>query len=222
MSANFKTYTFQPFSGNVPKSMVILLHGVGSNGQDLISLAPYLAKELPDTIFLSPDAPFEYDMAPPEFGPQMRQWFSLQDRDPKVMLSGVQEVTPLVHDYMSSQLQEHGVKPENLVLLGFSQGTMTSLYAGLRYSEKIAGILGYSGALLWEDIRENEIFHKTAIRLEHGKNDMVVPVDAYHMAVEKLSAEGFDVSGETHSHLEHSINEKGLQNGLDFLKKLLG
>ena len=58
MNDNWTTYDHAPASGGKPKSMVIMLHGLGSNGQDLISLAPYLAQSLPDTVFVSPDAAY--------------------------------------------------------------------------------------------------------------------------------------------------------------------
>ncbi len=68
--------------------MVILLHGLGSNGQDLISLAPLWAQRIPDAVFVSPDAPFTCDMVPPGY-PNAYQWFSLQDRDPRIVLQAV-------------------------------------------------------------------------------------------------------------------------------------
>ena len=67
------------------KALVVLLHGVGADGQDLIGLAPHWARYLPQAEFLAPDAPEPCDMAP--YG---RQWFSLQDRTPAVMAAGLQ------------------------------------------------------------------------------------------------------------------------------------
>jgi phospholipase/carboxylesterase len=54
----------RPSSGDAPRSLVIFLHGYGSNGADLIDLAPYWAAALPDTLFLAPDAPQPCDGAP--------------------------------------------------------------------------------------------------------------------------------------------------------------
>ncbi|MGY9015845.1 MAG: alpha/beta hydrolase, partial [Rhodospirillales bacterium] len=70
--------TLPPMDGGTPEQLVLLLHGVGADGNDLIGLAPYFQKVLPKALFVSPDAPFSYDMAP--FG---RQWFSLQERTPE-------------------------------------------------------------------------------------------------------------------------------------------
>ena len=71
-------YEHMPEEGGKPSSLVILLHGLGSNGRDLISLAPFWAKDLPETVFISPDAPFVCDMAPMGY-----QWFSLQELAPE-------------------------------------------------------------------------------------------------------------------------------------------
>ena len=73
MSA-LKSYTFGPAAGGAPTSMVILLHGVGADGQDLLGLAPVLAEKLPHTVFVSPDGAQPFDMAP-----MGRQWFSIRE-----------------------------------------------------------------------------------------------------------------------------------------------
>ena len=131
------TYTHLPKFGKKPESMVILLHGLGSNGQDLIDLAPYWADALPNTIFLSPDAPFPCDMAPYGF-----QWFSLQSRAPQDMLGGAKAATSTLQDYIKEMLTKYELPPSKLALVGFSQGTMMSLYVAPRLEERIAGVLG--------------------------------------------------------------------------------
>ncbi|MGB4056730.1 MAG: phospholipase [Alphaproteobacteria bacterium] len=212
-------YEHKPASGGAPKQMVILLHGVGSNGQDLISLAPYYARFLPDAVFISPDAPFPYDMAPP--GYDAYQWFSLQDRSFANRLEGVKAASPLLHDFMDRQLERYGIPPSKLVLMGFSQGTMTGLYAGPRYKNKIAGILGYSGALIWEEELPKDI-NVIPVHLVHGDEDEVVPFAAYHHAKEKLEKSGFRVSGHVSHGLGHSIDDGGITSGAAFLQAVLG
>lgn len=200
-----------------PNSLVIMLHGVGSNGQDLISLAPYLSQSLPNTAFISPDAPFACDMVPPGY-PNAYQWFSLQNRDPHVMLEGVKTVFPLVEEFIEEQLKRFDLKHKNLALLGFSQGTMTSLHVAPRLKHKIAGVLGYSGALLCD----GEAQQKMPIHLIHGEADDVVPVQARAHAQEALEKHGFTVTGHTTAGLTHSIDEKGIQSGAGFLREVLG
>jgi phospholipase/carboxylesterase len=212
----FTTYTHPPKSGQKPKSMVILLHGLGANGQDLIDLARYWERALPDTIFLSPDAPFACDMAPYGY-----QWFSLQSWSPQSILKGAQDVTSALQDYIYEMLAKYDVPPSKLALAGFSQGTMMSLYAAPRMKDKIAGVLGYCGALVGAETLGDLNIHKIPVHLIHGDMDMVVPLAAYHMAKAALDSNGFEVSGGITKGLPHSIDEAGITSGGSFLAKIL-
>ena len=96
--------SFGPAAGGRPRSLVVLLHGLGADGNDLIQLAPYWADLLPGTEFLSPHAPFPCDMAP--YG---RQWFSLQDRDPHRVRSGVAAAAPILDAFIDATLEARGL-----------------------------------------------------------------------------------------------------------------
>lgn len=211
-----KTYVHSPKSGKNPESMVILLHGLGANGADLISLARYWEEALPDTIFISPDAPFPCDMAPVGF-----QWFSLQDRAPELILEGVEKVAPALKAYIQVMLEKHDVKPEKLILAGFSQGTMMSLYIAPRLEKPIAGVLGYSGALVGGESLGEQGIQKVPVHLIHGDVDMVVPLQAYRLAKATLESNGFKVSGGIAHGLSHSIDEDGIESGAAFMSSVL-
>lgn len=213
-------YEHLPKKG-APSQLVILLHGVGSNGQDLISLAPMFAQHLPQAAFISPDAPFACDMMPPGY-PNAYQWFSLQNRDPSTMLSGVKSVQPAVEAFIQEQSERFEIPYDKIALVGFSQGTMTSLHLAPRLKEKIAGVLGYSGALLWDEAQDVGVLQKTPIHLIHGQADDVVPVQAWDMAKQVLSAHHFPFSGHTTPNLTHSIDQEGIDSGAVFLKNILG
>jgi len=212
-------YEHPPKSGQA-EQLVILLHGLGSNGQDLISLAPYWAPAVPKAHFISPDAPFACDMVPEGY-PNSYQWFSLQSRDPKDMLKGVRIAAPILERFIEEQLEAYNIPAEKCALVGFSQGTMMSLSVAPFMKQKLAGVLGYSGALLWDELKDPAKAHKFPVCLIHGEADDVVPVDAYHMAVYKLQSEGFDVSGHTTPNLPHSIDGEGIESGAAFLKTIL-
>lgn len=199
-----------------PSSLLILLHGLGSNGQDLISLAPLWAPSLPGALFLSPDAPFPCDMAPVGY-----QWFSLQDRDPKAIGKGIQTAFPLLWDFILEQSQKYNVPLSQVVLIGFSQGTMMSLYTAPRLKETIAGVLGYSGALYGaESLGDDMKF--MPIQLVHGTADDVVPFAASAHAQRVLSLAGYDVHLQECLGLGHSIDQVGVDIGQQFLKRTLG
>jgi phospholipase/carboxylesterase len=210
------TYEFKPKSGNAPKQIVLLLHGLGSDGQDLIGLAPEFAKELPDAIFISPDAPFPCDMAPMGY-----QWFSLQDWGAESRLKGTKMAAPILKKFIDEQLKKYNLPASKLALVGFSQGTMMSLYAGPRYPQKIAGILGYSGALIGHEEADLKDVHRVPVCLIHGEADSVVPVGAYDMAKEVLEGMGFKITGHTTPRLAHGIDMQGIKAGREFLKSVL-
>ncbi|MFN3827123.1 MAG: alpha/beta hydrolase [Micavibrio sp.] len=212
-----RTYTYGPRSGNAPKSLVILLHGLGANGQDLLGLAPEYASQLPDTVFVSPDAPFHCDMAPMGY-----QWFSLQEWTPESILRGVREATPILTDFIEQQAQKYNLPLDQVALVGFSQGTMMSLYVGPRLSQKIAGIVGYSGAFIEDSDTDMSSVQKPPVMLIHGMADMVVPVTAYYHAKDKLETAGFSVEGGTTPLLPHSIDMRGIKDGREFLVRVLG
>lgn len=218
MTSDLRTYKHPQQGQDNPEHLVILLHGLGSNGQDLIGLAPYWASALPKALFVSPDAPFPCDMAP--FG---YQWFSLQDRDPAKILAGIQKATPILHDYIAAQQEKFGVPADKTVLVGFSQGTMMSLYAGPRYrgadGKGLAGILGYSGALFVSEAEEDLV--KMPVHLVHGERDDVVPFAAYKEAMKGLKENSFSVSGISRPALGHSIDEEGIESGAAFLQSVL-
>lgn len=213
---DFQTYRYGPMAAGKPHQLIVLLHGLGSNGQDLISLAPIWAKDMPNALFVSPDAPFPCDMAP--YG---HQWFSLQEWTEDAMVKGADKVLPLVDNYLDKLLKSLGMTDDQMALVGFSQGTMMALYAAARRRNACAGVLGYSGALLGAKALKNANIHKVPTCLIHGDADTVVPITAWHQAMAALADAGVPVEGGIVPGLAHSIDESGLQAGLQFLKKVL-
>lgn len=208
--------TFQNPEGKTVDSIVFLLHGLGSNKEDLISLAPYFARYCPNTVFVSPDAPQPCDMGPFGF-----QWFSLQDRDPHVMLKGIEESFPVLKQFIEDVVAKYNVKKERVILLGFSQGTMMSLYTAPRLDKTIAGVIGYSGALLGGAELADSQFKKPPVLLIHGNRDDVVAYSALQNAEGFLSKSGFDIKTVTCPNLGHSIDERGIIAGIEFVSEKL-
>jgi phospholipase/carboxylesterase len=210
-----KTYRVEP-ENSKPSALVVFLHGLGADGQDLISLAQPFSESLPDAAFVSPNAPFHCDMAPMGY-----QWFSLQEWTTESILHGVQEAAPILDNFLDEQLSHYGLDDSRLAIVGFSQGTMMSLYVAPRRKKKIAAVLGYSGALVWEDQVSYETLAKPPVMLIHGSVDPVVPVEAYHHARHTLEQAGFEVSGGITQGLMHGIDPQGVDQGRKFLKKAL-
>jgi phospholipase/carboxylesterase len=205
-----------PRAGGKPKSLVVLLHGLGSDGNDLISLAPYWAPLLPETEFLAPHAPFPCDMAP--FG---YQWFSFQERTPTAVLAGVRAAAPFLDAFLDQALAARGLDASRLVLVGFSQGTMMSLHVGLRRARPVAGIVGYSGRLIAEETLVGELRSKPPVLLMHGTADEIVPFESLALAEASLKALGVPVTTVGRPGLGHSIDEIELAKGGEFLSTVL-
>ncbi|WP_454716127.1 alpha/beta hydrolase [Caulobacter segnis] len=201
-----------PASGGAPKSLVIFLHGYGSNGADLIDLAPYWAQALPDTLFLAPDAPQPCDGVP--YG---RQWWPLTSLTPQARAAGVRVSAPALNAYVDTQLATHGLTEDKLALVGFSQGTMMALHVGPRRAKALAGIVGFSGMLADPEALAAEVVTKPPVLLVHGGLDEVLPVAALHQADAGLKALGFEVAAHVSPGLGHSLDEVGLRLGAQFL-----
>jgi len=203
----------KPASGHL-KQLVILLHGYGADGNDLISLGNVWRQSLPDAEFLSPHAPFPCDGSP--FG---KQWFSIGDLSESYLLKGVKEAAPILNDFIDHALEERGLDDSNLALVGFSQGTMMALHVATHRTQPCAGVVGYSGVYV-----ENDTLPVTAhpeILLVHGEQDMVVPVECLDQSRDRLTKYNINVEAHRRPDLDHGIDEIGLNLGESFLKKHL-
>jgi phospholipase/carboxylesterase len=205
-----------PLSGGAPKQLVVLLHGYGSNGADLISLAPAWRSLLPDALFVAPDAPERCPGAPGGY-----QWWALRDLGP-TLAAGAQAAAPVLDAWLDALLAEHGLDDDRLALVGFSQGTMLALQVGVRRERALAGILGYSGMIAGPSLDAAEVRSKPPVLLIHGDADTVVPVGAYTHAHGELERLGFTVEGHVSRGLGHGIDSAGVELGGQFLKRMLG
>lgn len=203
-------------SGNT-RQLVVFLHGLGADGQDLLGLAPLFAETLPDAHFIAPNAPQPCDMAPYGY-----QWFSLREWSRASMLKGAQEAAPMLNAFLDAQLARFDLPPSQLLLVGFSQGTMMSLYTALRRKEPVAGIVGYSGALIGGELLEAEITARPPVCLIHGTADPIVPFAAMEEAETLLKLRGIRVEAYARPQLPHSIDEAGILIANAFMLRSFG
>ena len=208
---------FGPADGGEIAQLVILCHGLGADGNDLIGLAPYFAQVVPNAKFLSPNAPFTCDMAAYGY-----QWFSLQERTEEAMLAGAQMAHPILDAFIDHQLETHNLTEDKLVLIGFSQGTMMSLFTAPRRKQAVAGVVGYSGRLIGKDLAASETRCHPPMVMINGDQDELVPPDVQPIAVEALSAAGIEIEGHIRPGLGHSIDEEGIRIAQDFLRRCFG
>ncbi|MBC7801799.1 MAG: prolyl oligopeptidase family serine peptidase [Gemmatimonadaceae bacterium] len=204
-----------PASKGPARQLVVLCHGVGADGHDLIDLAPTWARALPDAVFVAPDAPEPYDGAPVG-----RQWFSLADRTPAVLDAGARRAAPMLLAYVDAELALAGLGAGDVALMGFSQGAMMVLHAGLRRPVPPRGILAYSGALLDTPALAAECVGHTPVLLVHGEEDAVVPFDRAVAAEAALRRIGMPLQTVWCTGLGHGIDDAGLSAGGLFLQRV--
>ena len=208
-----------PRSGQT-KSLVILLHGYGADGNDLFGLAGPLAEHMPDTAFRSPNAPERSRVNPMGY-----QWFPipwLDGSSDAEREESFRRSVDLLDAYLTESMDEEGVTPDRTALVAFSQGTMMSLHVAPRRAEPVACIVGFSGRLLDGEALKREARVKPPVLLVHGDQDEMIPVASLEEARGALAEAGFSVQSHVSRGVGHGVAPDGLSLGLAFLREHLG
>ena len=198
-------------------ALVILLHGYGADGNDLIGLADPLAPHLPDVTFVAPNAPQRCSVNPMGY-----QWFPIpwMDGSSEVEMGrGFAASEDILGRYLDEMAAEFPA--ERTVLVGFSQGTMMSLHVGPQRKAQLAGIVGFSGRLLRPETLADAAT-KPPVQLIHGDADEVVPPTSMPEAEAALKAAGFDVASHVSPGIGHGIAPDGLTLALQRIRGWLG
>ncbi|MBT5433542.1 MAG: alpha/beta fold hydrolase [Rhodospirillaceae bacterium] len=200
-----------PKSGE-PRQLVVLLHGWGADGNDLIGLAPTLQPALPHARFTSPNAPDPCDQ-----NPMGRQWYSFTDDRLERLKQSYDRAADLINAYLDTELERLKLDDSRLALVGFSQGCMMALYVALRREKAIAGVVGYSGMLIDEENLETDIRSRPPVLLCHGDQDPVVPYASLQAAVSGLAAHDVPAQWHTSPGVGHGIDPGALEAASRFL-----
>jgi phospholipase/carboxylesterase len=198
-----------PARGNATH-LVVLCHGYGSDGNDLIGLAPHWQRLLPTVAFVAPNAPERCAGAPMGY-----QWFPISRLDPNEARKGVEAAAASLDGFLDAELARLDLPGDRLALVGFSQGTMMALHVGLRRATKPAAIVGFSGMLAGEAPKLGA--DAPPILLMHGDADPMIPPSALFVSAIALGQAGAGVQWHLSSGLGHSIDETGLILGGTFL-----
>ncbi len=171
----------QPEKGTDKPGLILLLHGVGSNEEDLFRLAD----QFPSTfVIVSARAP--YTLSPGKFS-----WFELS------LVNGKRVINPeqaeksrlVINTFISQLIEKYSIDRTKVFLGGFSQGGIMSYSVGLTFPQKVSGIFILSSRLLPEVkplIKSREELQNLQIFIAHGKNDPVLPLDYAHEALTYL------------------------------------
>ena len=207
----------EPAAGGTARQLVVLLHGLGADGNDLIGLADEWSSGLPHAAFVAPNGTEPFDMAPTG-----HQWFSLQSLDPDSMLVGVRAAAITVGGFLDAELARRGLDESGLALVGFSQGAALALYVALRREPSCAAVISYSGFLVALELLADDIRARPTVLLVHGDADEVVQVGAMAEARSALAAVDVPVECVTRPGLGHGIDAAGVGTGAAHLRRAFG
>lgn len=219
MSVKLSGPMLPPASGGMPRQAVVLLHGYGSDGNDLIGLAPHWQGLLPDAIFISPNAPEPCRQLAFGF-----QWFDIAfegDRLASRQL-GVAQARPVLAEFLDDLWGQTGILPESTLLAGFSQGAMMALHVGLSLQKPLMGIIAFSGAFVPPEGFGSAAMAKSPVCLVHGDSDDVVDPELSADADVALRLAGYDVSYHVSPGVGHGIAPDGLAFATDFIARVVG
>jgi phospholipase/carboxylesterase len=164
---------------------ILALHGLGSNEQDLIGLAPHLPDGL---LWISPRAPLL-------LGPNSYEWFRVKiigKPDPDQVASALETIDHFIEELLPA----YPIDPQKLFLLGFSQGSLLSMCYTLTHPSHVAGVIAQSGYIpshINFEIDENGVKNKPFI-LTHGEQDTMLPIEWARASRDRLQGLGVELS----------------------------
>jgi len=205
-----------PLSKNKPRQAIVLCHGYGGDGKDISVLAINWQRFLPDAIFLCPNAPEVC-----ADNPQGYQWFDLTTEKEEIILEKSLVAEEKLNTFLDQVFDNLQLEPNNLALVGFSQGCMMSIQVGLKRKKQINCLIGYSGKVINQKHLSNNVNSKPKIFLMHGENDTIVSPTHLLEAKAYLKKCGINVKTKMFKNCEHRIPVEGSSLGLAFLKKNL-
>ena len=213
---NLEAISISPLSKNKPQQVIVLCHGYGGDGKDISTLAINWQRFLPEAIFLCPNAPEICAV-----NPQGYQWFDLSSDKEELILEKSLIVEEKLNTFIDQILNNFQLEPNNLALVGFSQGCMMSIQIALKKKKQISCLIGYSGKVINQKHLSDNIHSKPKIFLMHGANDTLVPPTHLLEAKEYLVKHGLKIKTKMFKDCEHRIPVEGVSLGLGFLKKNL-
>ncbi|MGN7661651.1 MAG: alpha/beta hydrolase [Anaplasma sp.] len=195
------------------ENLVVMLHGRGGSGDNMMVVASQMSKDLPGTQFIAPHAYRGYGSG--------YAWFSdsVRDMEERTALIEIMESVEIVNKFIDAQLEKFGMGDDKLSLVGFSQGAMLSIYIGLCRKKRCASVVAYSGAVLFPNALAIKVRSKPNVFLAHGTSDDVVPFHYFNEGVSFLNTHSVPMVGHKMEGVNHTISSEGLALGIKFIKE---
>ncbi len=201
------------------RSLVVLLHGFGSNGEAMLGLARTLSMALPDTTFLAPDAP---DAAPGR--PGGRMWYTI----PELGLSTAEEAdlrlqasARKLDAFLDDQLGAHGLPAAAMALLGFSQGAGLAYEVAPRRRNPLAGVVAIAGRMKRKEALATEARSRPPFLILTGAQDRLMPTEEITQTALALSAANIPAIRHLMAGTGHGISDEGITATAGFLSAIL-
>ncbi|MBI3574778.1 MAG: dienelactone hydrolase family protein [Gammaproteobacteria bacterium] len=208
-------------TGKHPTASIIWLHGLGADGHDFEPIMPEL--RLPFAArFVFPHAP--YRPVTINDGHVMRAWYDMGMVENRLVQNPehIRESIGVLNGYAEREIAR-GIAPGRIVFAGFSQGGVIALKAGLRYPQRLAGIMALSALVSDADALANQAHPAntgTPIFLAHGALDRLIPFDLARTAQEQLVARGLNL--EWHSYpMDHTVSREEIGDIRAWLTRVL-
>ncbi|WP_109051017.1 alpha/beta hydrolase [Azospirillum sp. TSA6c] len=204
-----------PASGTAARRLVILLHGVGSSGADLMPLAQAWRGALPDTAFVAPNAPQPFDMG------NGHQWFSIAGVTEENRPARVAAALPALAELIEAERQRAGVAPADVALVGFSQGSIMALHLAMTAPERCGAVVAFAGRIAAPVPTPDGAGRRPPVLMVGGAADSIMPPTVVQAAAAHFRSAGFAVEEHLLRGVPHTITAAGAQLGLNFLERVL-
>lgn len=204
------------------KFSIIWLHGLGADGNDFVPIVPELGLDKMPVRFIFPHAPIQPVTI--NGGMPMRSWYDIYMADlvRKEDAQGIRDSQAQIEPLIKHE-NERGIPSERIVLAGFSQGCAMTLQTGLRWPERLAGLVCLSGYLPLASQTPDErdpANQDTPIFMAHGTQDPVVPLQRGEASRKALESMGYKVEWHTYP-MPHSVHPQEIQDIARFLQHIL-
>lgn len=206
-----------------PGATVIWMHGLGASGDDFVDIIPLLGLPPESNVrFVFPHAPLR--IVKYVGNAKIRAWFDVADIGPNVAEDeiGLRESEKLIDQLIERELAQ-GIPSQKIVLVGFSQGGAMALQCGLRYPEKLAGILVLSAwvpLIKTVALERNTANQQTPILMLHGSNDDLIQLDWAKEGCDSLQEIGYNATLAAYK-MQHTVCAEEIETIGAWLRNLL-
>ena len=208
-----------PARSGKTRSLVVLLHGFGSNGEDILGLGKALSDALPDTTFLAPDAP---DPTPGR--PGGRMWFTIPELDGSSVEEAdlrLQASARKLDAFLDDQLSAYGLPAAAMALFGFSQGAGMAYEVAPRRRDPLAGVVAIAGRMKRKHMLATEARSKPPFLILTGAEDHLLSTDEITQTANTLSAANIPAIRHRMAGTGHGISDEGITASTGFLCAVL-